>query len=93
MYSCGAFHMDQRRFDDQVESIYNSSVPIQVVAWKTCRWTIEMDGKRGLGKSVLVARDDDDKILTSKNQLFCLTEVLREKWIYAFPKSISVKWI
>ena len=40
----------------------NSSVPIQDVAWKTCRerWTIEKDGERESGKPILVALHDDD---------------------------------
>ena len=56
--------MDEQRLDDQVEPIYSSSVPIQYVVLKTCRerWTIEMGGERGSGKSVLAARyDDEDK--------------------------------
>ena len=32
---CGSLHMDPQRKDDQLEPIYNSSVPIQDVAWKT----------------------------------------------------------
>ena len=31
-YSCGPFHMDEQRQDDQQEPIYNSSVPIQDIA-------------------------------------------------------------
>ena len=50
--------------DDQLESIYNSSVPIQDVALKTYRerWTIETGGERGSGISVLAVwhNDDDD---------------------------------
>ena len=34
-YSCGALHMDEQKQDDQLEPIYNSSVPIQVVGLKT----------------------------------------------------------
>ena len=54
--------MDEQRQDDQLESIYDSSVPIQDVALKTYRerWTIETGGGRGLGRSVLAARHDDD---------------------------------
>ena len=42
--------------------IYNSSVPIQDVAWKISRgrWTIKTSGERGSGKSVLAAWHDDD---------------------------------
>ena len=42
---------------NQQEPIYNSSVSIQDLAWKTSRerWTIETGGKRGSGRSVLVA--------------------------------------
>ena len=54
--------MDEQRQDDQLEPIYNSSVPIQEVAFKTYRerWTIETGGKRGSGRSVLAVRLDDD---------------------------------
>ena len=55
-------HMDVQKLDDLQEPIYNSSVPIQDVAWKTCneRWTIET-GERWPARSKLaVWRDDDD---------------------------------
>ena len=57
--------MDEQKKDDQVEPLYNSSVPIQNVAWKTRRerWTIETGGERESGRFVLVAwHDDDDDI-------------------------------
>ena len=62
MYSGGPLQIDEQRQDDQLEPINSSSVPIQDVAWKTSRerWTIEGDGERGLGRSVLAARHDDD---------------------------------
>ena len=65
MYSCRPPHMDEQMLDDQQEPIYHSSVPIQDVAWKTYRerQMIETGGKRGSGKSVLVARHDDDEEL------------------------------
>ena len=46
--SFGPHHKDEQRFDDQLEPIYRSSVPIQDLAEKTCRelWTIEMGGER-----------------------------------------------
>ena len=48
MYSRGPLHMDEQSLDDQPEPIYNSIVPIQDVAWKTCRerWTIETGSER-----------------------------------------------
>ena len=54
--------MDEQRQDDQLEPIYNSSVPIQVVALKTSqeKWTIETGGRRGSGRFMLAARHDDD---------------------------------
>ena len=54
--------MDGQRLDDQLEPIYSSSVPIRDGAWKTSRerWTIETGGERVPGRSVLVARHDDD---------------------------------
>ena len=54
--------MNEQRQDDQLEPIYNSSVPIQDIALKTSgeRWTIEICGERGSGRSVMAARLDDD---------------------------------
>ena len=56
--------MDEQRQDDKLEPIYSSSVPIQDIALKTSReqWTIVAGGERGPGRSVLVARHDDDDI-------------------------------
>ena len=56
--------MDEQRQDNQLDSIYNSSVPIQDIALKTSReqWTIETGGKRGSGRSVLAVRHDVDDI-------------------------------
>ena len=64
MYSCGPLHIVEQRQDDQLEPIYNGSVPIQYIALKTSRkwWTIETGGERWPGKSVLAARHDDDNI-------------------------------
>ena len=61
-YSSGPLHMDEQRQDDQLELTYNSSVPIQYVAWKTYRkgWTIVKGSERGSGLSVLMVRYDDD---------------------------------
>ena len=54
--------MDRQRLDDPLEPIYNSSVSIQDVAWKTSRkqWTVEIGGERGSGISMQTARHDDD---------------------------------
>ena len=54
--------MDKQRQDDQLEPIYNSSVPIQDIALKTSReqWKIETGGQKGSGRSALAARHDDD---------------------------------
>ena len=62
MYYFGPLHMDLQRQDNQVETIFNSSVPIQNIALKTSleQWTIETGGARGSGRSVLAARHDDD---------------------------------
>ena len=62
MHSCGSLNINEQRLDDQLKPIYNSSVPIQDVAWRIWRerLTIETGGERGLGKSVLAARHDDD---------------------------------
>ena len=60
--------MDEQSQDDQLEPIYNSSVPIQDVAFKTYRerWTIETSGERGLERFMLAARHDDDGDLSTQ---------------------------
>ena len=47
--------MNEQRQVDQLEPIYNSSVPIQDFALKTSRerWTIEKGGEKGSGRSAL----------------------------------------
>ena len=69
---CGPLHMDEQRQDNQLEPIYNSSVPIQNVALKTFqeRWMIEMGSERGSGRFVLVARHDDEVIIYWFVQLY-----------------------
>ena len=54
--------MDGQRKDDDLETIYKSSVLIQDVALKTYRkiWTIEKGGEKKPGRSVLMAWHDDD---------------------------------
>ena len=61
--------MDEQRQDDQLEPVYNSSVPIQDVALKTYleQWTIETGGKRGSGRSILLAQHDEDDDIITKN--------------------------
>ena len=62
MFSYKPRHTDDQVLEDQLEIIYNRSVQTQNVAWKTCRerWTIETNGARGPGKSVLAVWHDDD---------------------------------
>ena len=69
-YSCGPFHMDKQRQDNQLEPTYNSSMPIRNVALKTYRgrWMIEKGGERGWGRSALVVGHDDE--FSSKVQIF-----------------------
>ena len=71
MYFCGLLHTDEEGLGDQLEPVYNSSVLVQDVAWKTYReqWTIETSDKWGPGKSVLKARHDDEYVLSVK----CIT--------------------
>ena len=54
--------MDKQRQDDQLEPIYNISVPIQDIAVKTSweQWLIETGGERGSERSMLAARHGDD---------------------------------
>ena len=56
--------MDEQKQDNQLEPIYNSSVPIQDVALKTYqeRWTIEKGGWRGSERSVQHDDDDNDNV-------------------------------
>ena len=62
--------MDEKKQDDQLEPVYSSET-IQDVALKTSReqWTIETDGEKGQGRSVLAAQHDhdDDDCLLNKN--------------------------
>ena len=48
--------VDEQRQEDQVEPTKNNSVPIHDIASRTKiyreRWTIEMGGERGSGRSV-----------------------------------------
>ena len=60
--------MDEQRLDDQLEPIFNSSVMIQDVAWKTSRerWTIKTSGERESGRSMQAEQhDDDDDMISS----------------------------
>ena len=54
--------MEEQKQDDQLEPIYNNSVPIQDVASKTYRerWTIETSGESRPERSVLEVQHDDD---------------------------------
>ena len=63
--------MNKQRQEDQLKHTYNSSVPIQDIALKTCReqWTIETGVERGSGRSVLAVQhydDDDDDLWVVK---------------------------
>ena len=66
MYSGGPLDMDDQRLDNRLEPIYSSLMPIQYVAWKTCRkWRMtEIGGKKESGKSVIAAEHDDDSFKT-----------------------------
>ena len=71
LHSSEPLHMDEQRQDDQLESIYNSSVPIKDVALKTYWewWSIEKVGRKESERSVLAVRhdgDDDEDRLCSK---------------------------
>ena len=68
MNSCEPFQMNEQSYVDQQEPTYNSSVPIQVVAWKTSRVrrTIETGGEREPERSVLAVRHDDNDELYLK---------------------------
>ena len=60
-YSCGTLLINEQRQDNQLEPIYNSSVPIQDIALKTYRerWMIEIGGGEGQGDPRW--HDDDDE--------------------------------
>ena len=61
MYTCGPLLMDEQRLD-QLEPLYNCSVPTQDVAWRTWqeRWMIETSGERESWKHAPTAQHDDD---------------------------------
>ena len=60
--------MDDHRQDDQLEPTYNNSVLTKDVTLNTYRerWTIEKSDGRGSGRSVLMARHDEDDGYTVK---------------------------
>ena len=76
--------MDEQKPDGQLESIYNSSLPIQDIALKTSRerWMIEMGGERESGRSVQAARYDDDV----ENPYICILIYMIENY---FKKSLK----
>ena len=61
----------------KLEPIYNSSVPIQVVAQKTSqeRRTIKTGGDRGSRRSVLAVRHDDDEAVLATYSKQSLEEI------------------
>ena len=73
MYSCEPPHMNEQSLENQLESIYNSSVLIQDVTWKTSQkqWMIEMGGERGSGRSMLAVWHDDDDYYVWLNSHYC----------------------
>ena len=94
-YSCGPIYMDEQRQDDQLEPIYNSSVPILDVAWKTSRehWTIETGSEKGSGRSVLAAwheDDDDDDFWSQKCCNFFAFLIYRILLVYYANNDISL---
>ena len=76
MFSYGPSHIAEQKQGDQLEPTHSSYMRIRHVALRSCqkRWTIGRRGERGLGISVLVARqdDDDDEITTINPWLQCL---------------------
>ena len=91
--------MDEQMQDDQQEPIFNSSVPIQDIAWKTSRerWMIEMGGERGSGRSVLAARhdDDDDDDDDKYTQIYSIHRWIRFQFLclMAYQPSLSERRI
>ena len=64
--------MDGQRQDDQLEPTHSSSVSIRDVVLKTYlkQWTIEKDGEKGSGISMLIERhDDDDNDINGKKSI------------------------
>ena len=79
-YSCRPLHIDNQRQDDQLEPIYNTSVPIQDVALKTYRklWILETCSERGSGRSVLSVRHDHVIIQLIKYNCTRYNQMFRE---------------
>ena len=71
-------HMAGQKQDDQLEHTFSTYVRIWDVALKICqrRWTIERNGERGSGISVLAARHDDDIYIYIYSKLVCLATLM-----------------
>ena len=88
-------HMDEQRQDDQLEPIYNSSVPIQDIALKTSleRWTIERDGERWSGRYVLAVWHHDDDSLDEIYEGHSIRPIFFKKAKFFFPEFFKIKVI
>ena len=85
--------MDEQRQNDQLESIYNSSVPIQDTALKTSRewWTTQSSGERGSGISMLAERhgDVDNSLCVSSKLGFLSFKCILIDLVLFFPRCLS----
>ena len=91
-YSSGSHQTDEQRQDDQLEPIFNSSVPIQDVALETNReqWMTETGGERESGRSMQAGRHDDDDDTDSFD---IVTEVLQRNTLPQFLFIISINYL
>ena len=74
----------ERKQDDELEPIYNSSVPIQGIALKTSReqWTIKTGDERGSGRSVQAVQHEMMMMMYKQNTIVKWTKGC----ILLFPK-------
>ena len=88
MYSCGPLHTDEQGWSNQLEPIYNGSVLIEDIAWKTCQeqWMIGMSGRKESEKSVLAACHNDD------NDIYIYIYIVIHRQTVLFYQNSSV-WL
>ena len=93
-YSCGPLHMDEQKQEDQFRTYIQQPIQDETLESYRGRWTIEMGGEKGSGRSVLVRRHDDDvlPVRTEPNAAEVTKNVCRAKGEDAVDHSTVTRW-